>query len=221
MGNMTQERTNFDGARTGGNASAASSGGSSLSGPVLALGVAAFVFFLSTQASNASLGWVNPLGSPTHSPSMASSTGGAAQPDYESTSNSLPPWAACGAIASLGVVAFVGARKVQRKQTAIPMRYAPSGPYNGQGIFPGGGDGSWREGKKGSFGKSGAESITPVIFPSGNMTQERTNFDGARTGGNASAASSGGSSLSGPVLALGVAAFVFFLSTQASNALTN
>jgi len=164
------------------------------------------------------MGWVNPLGAPTHSPPIVSSLGSAPQPDSQSTTSSLPPLAACGAIASLGAVAFLGQRQVQRKQSAIARK---ASVYNGQGVFPGGGDGSWREGKKGSFGKDGAEAILPKTWGSGNTTQERNAFSGVGQKAGGSSSEAGGSSLSAPVLALGVAAFVFFLSVQSSNAFPN
>jgi hypothetical protein len=119
-----------------------SSGGFDLKkvAPVAAL---LLVGFLSQSAN---LSFVLPSGAPSHS-SPTASYGNAFQPEFQTTGTVLPQLATCGAVACLAVAAFVGKAKA-RKQSALPMHaYPPSG------VFPGGGDGSWREGKGGSFNK--------------------------------------------------------------------
>jgi len=121
----------------------------------------------------------------------------------------------CVSAACLAGAAFLGTRK----QGAVARQ---SAIYNG-GVFPGGGDGSWREGKKGSFGKDSPTQIAPVPYPSGNTPMERAmrygeNFTTSKGVKGASAAKSAAST---PIVALGVAALIVFWAAQASNAMPN
>jgi hypothetical protein len=95
--------------------------------------------------------------------------------------------------------------------------------YNGQGVFPGGGDGSWREGKKGSFGKDSPKQIKPIPYPSGNLNMERTQKYGEDFTSNIGVKGSSNAKTAGttPVVALGVAALIVFWAAQASNAMPN
>jgi len=98
-------------------------------------------------------------------------------------------------IASLTSSAFVGKPQELAARDAVQMNgygenVFKNAVYNSQGIFPGGGDGSWREGKKGSFNQKGgeAEPIRPVMWSSGTQTFERLqdyiNENGARFKGD-------------------------------------
>merc|ERR1712172_292599 len=55
----------------------------------------------------------------------------------------------------------------QSTSTVAMHAYPPSG------VFPGGGDGSWREGKGGSFNKGQKVDIAPGMFSSGQLPEDR------------------------------------------------
>merc|ERR1712232_910638 len=120
----------------------------------------------------------------------------------------------CVSVACLAGAAFLGTRK----QSAVARQ---SKLYNGQGVFPGGGDGSWREGKKGSFGADSPKQIKPVPYPSGNLNIERTQQYGDDFTSNVGVKGSTQAKTAGlsPVIGVGVAALIVFWASQASNAM--
>jgi hypothetical protein len=182
-----------------------------LSAPPLALCAAVLICFVSSYA------WVIPAGMPPRSSLPVSSNGELPQPGFGSSTTALPPLATCGAVACLAAAAFLAST---RKQSVVARQ---SAIYNNQGVFPGGGDGSWREGKKGSFGKDSPTQIAPVPYPSGNTPMERMmqygeNFTSSKGVKGAGAAKSAAST---PIVALGVAALIVFWAAQASNAMPN
>jgi len=145
----------------------------------------------------------------------------APQPGFSSSTTSLPSLTTCVSVACLAGAALLGTRK-----QSVVTRYwqHKDKPYNGQGVFPGGGDGSWREGKKGSFGPDSPKRIMPAPFSSGQTPLERLNsmnYDEKFTTNTGVLGNAGKAASSTPVAALGVAALIVFWAAQASNAMPN
>merc|ERR1719359_2081166 len=82
-------------------------------------------------------------------------------------------------LAPIAALLFVGFVSQSANLSFVHSSGAPSHSsltlraYPSQGVFPGGGDGSWREGKKGSFNKGQKVDIEPAMFSSGMLVEGR------------------------------------------------
>jgi len=171
-GNTAEERAqNYGSANTSTPAAKSSkASGSAVNTSLLLVLLGGFLSY------SAQLNFVAPMGTPSHGAPSVSSYGNVLEPGFQSSTSALPQLATCGAVACLAAAAFLGRSKA-RKQSALPLHAYPA-----QGVFPGGGDGSWREGKNGSFAAKTDVDISPVMYASGNTAEERAqNYGSANT----------------------------------------